>query len=112
MDGLRILVANEPRAYRETIAAALRCLRPLAEVVVGEPRWLDREVARVRPHLLLSSDPAGVEGAEVRSWVLLYPGGTSRIVVCIDGEQEIAVDLSFDDLLAVVDRAGKAAQVG
>jgi len=112
MDGFRILVANEPRAYRETIAAALRCLRPLVEVVAGDPRWLNGEIARLRPHLLLSSDPDAVERSEVRSWVLLYPGGINRIVVCIDGRQEVAEDLSLDDLLVIVDRAETVAQVG
>lgn len=110
MDGFRILVANEPRAYRETIAAALRCLRPLAEVVAGEPRWLDGEMARLRPHLLLSSDAELVERAGVPSWVLLYPGGSGKIVVCVDGRQEVAADLPFDDLLAIVDRAERVAQ--
>jgi len=32
MAPFRILVANEPLAYRETMAAALRCLRPDALV--------------------------------------------------------------------------------
>ena len=111
MHGVRILVANEPRAYRDTIAAALRCLRPLAEVVVGEPAQLAGKVARLQPHLLFSSDPEVVERVDVRSWVLLYPGGTGRIVVCVDGQQEVAADLPFDDLLAIVDRVERAVQM-
>lgn len=104
MDGFRILVANEPRAYRETIAAALRCLRPLAEVVAGEPRWMGGELAHVRPHLLIGSDPDLIERSDVLAWVLLYPGGTGRVVVCVDGRQDVLPDLPFDELIAVVDR--------
>lgn len=118
MDGFRILVANEPRAYRETIAATLRCLRPLADVVAGEPRWMGGELAHVRPHLLIGSDPDLIERADVLAWVLLYPGGTGRVVVCVNGQQEVLNDLPFDDLIAVVDRVERlvvvqqAARVG
>jgi hypothetical protein len=41
-----VLVANEPRAYRETIALALKALRPEAEVIAIEPTDLDAEVKR------------------------------------------------------------------
>lgn len=60
MEEVRALVANDPRIYREVIAAALRELRPLVEVVVAEPEELDREVERVRPHLVICNQATAI----------------------------------------------------
>ena len=47
MIGLRILVGNEPRSYREAISGAIECMRPDAEVLTVEPEELDLEVPAV-----------------------------------------------------------------
>lgn len=63
---MRILIANDPRVYREVIANALEKLRPLVEVHRAEPAQLEREARRVRPHLVLCSrkiDAAVLRGA-------------------------------------------------
>ena len=52
MCGLRILLANEPRSYREAIAGAFRVLKPTAEVFVVDPTMLDAEVERLTGSLL------------------------------------------------------------
>jgi hypothetical protein len=40
---MRALVANEPFIYREAISAALKVLRPSAEIFMAEPEDLERE---------------------------------------------------------------------
>ncbi|MDQ3430507.1 MAG: hypothetical protein M3479_11270 [Actinomycetota bacterium] len=46
----RVLVANEPRSYRQAIAAALQVIRPDMEVLVVEPELLDDEVEEQPEH--------------------------------------------------------------
>lgn len=111
MDGLRILVVNEPRAYRETIAAALGCLRPADEVVDVDPRWTAAEMARFRPHLVIASDETLIERANALAWVLLYPGGSGRVTVCVGGQHETLPDLPFNELIAIVERVERVALV-
>lgn len=52
---MRTFLANEPRAYREVIAAALRELRPRIEVFITEPEDLDAAVLQRTPHLVVCS---------------------------------------------------------
>jgi hypothetical protein len=49
------MVANIPSAYRETIAAALRAMRPDVAVIEVDPDDVDGAVARVRPRLVICS---------------------------------------------------------
>ena len=46
---MRILVGNEPRSYREVIAAALHELRLHVEVIIGRYRGKRGKVLRVFP---------------------------------------------------------------
>jgi CheY-like chemotaxis protein len=50
---VRVLVANEPRSYREAFAFAFRTLRPHVEAIVVEPEALEREALRLRPDLVV-----------------------------------------------------------
>ena len=56
MEKIRVVVANEPRAYRETLAEALRNLCLRAEVIIIEPAALHQHVRRFPPHLVLGSE--------------------------------------------------------
>jgi hypothetical protein len=44
-----VLLANEPRSYRQSIAAVFRQLRPGLQVKVVEPEALETNVARFVP---------------------------------------------------------------
>lgn len=55
MDRQRILLANELRFYRQTMAIALQGLRPAAEVTAIEPESFEAEVERRRPHVVICS---------------------------------------------------------
>jgi hypothetical protein len=111
MDDMRILVANEPRAYRDVIAAAFRELRPQHEVIPVEPDQLDGEVARLHPHLVVCSRLSEVVETSPLTWVMLYPDNETRTVISIAGKQTVAADVEFSQLLSVIDQTEVIAQL-
>ncbi len=106
-----VVVAHEPRAYREALAGALATLRPAAAVAAVEPAELERAVARARPDLVFCGELTAAVSACARGWVLLYPGGAPRVETCIAGERAVLADLGLADALALVDRAAALAAV-
>ncbi len=103
---MRLLVANEPQAYRQAIAGTVRNLRPDIEVVVTAPSdGLDSSVACLSPDMVICSQLTPVIEGSPSAWVLLYPNGETRTVICIGGERTSSADLEFDELLAAIDRA-------
>lgn len=103
---MRILVANEPRSYREVIGAALQALKPNVEVLTIEPEDLDREVERSAPDLVLCSRLTPAVEDEVPAWIELYPNGDPLVAMRIDGLRMTAIDdIGLDNLLWIVDRA-------
>lgn len=101
---MHVLVANEPRAYREAITAVLRELRPHVEVSAIEPDGLAGEISRLHPHLVVCSCPCGAAQNGALSWVMLYPEGENRAEVIIAGERTMIAGIGFGDLLSIVDR--------
>ena len=104
MLNMRILLANEPRAYREVIAAAFQALRPNHEVISVSPDDLDAEVERLDPEFVLCSQLTPAVQQHPRSWVVLYPDGQTQAVICVDGQRTTAGDVEFDQLLAIIDQ--------
>ena len=105
---LRVLLANEPRSYRESIAAVFRQLRPELQVEVAEPESLERCVEQLRPHVAIFSRAADGVRDRVPVWVELYPEHASRSVVSEGGKRTEFAEIQLQDLLAVVDRAAGA----
>ncbi|MDP9368508.1 MAG: hypothetical protein M3Q03_09575 [Chloroflexota bacterium] len=99
----RVLVATEPRAYREVMAGALQELRPSAEIVLVEPDDLDAALTRLRPHLVVSSRSVEALPECPLAWVLLYPAGATSVLICVDGRRTTLEDLPFERLLSLVD---------
>ena len=107
MEKMRVLVANDPRAYREAIADVLPALR-LVEVFRAEPDELEREASRVLPHLIVCSRRIGAaaRGAGLLAWMVLYPDGEDRAEVgdTTSGRTTLLPQgVALDDLLSVVD---------
>ena len=67
--GPRVLMANEPRAYREGIAAVIGQLRPTVEVETVEPNALDDSIERFLPDMVICSKATEVLKGKVRVWV-------------------------------------------
>jgi hypothetical protein len=110
MSRLRILLANEPRAYRETLAAALRILKPYTEVFVVDPDELDAEVERLSPQLVICSRATPTIEARSLAWVELYPEHGSISVVSVGGERSTVAGIELGDLLSVIDRTESLAR--
>lgn len=102
---LRALVANEPRLYRETIAAALQELEPDIEALVVDPEALDRRVERDAPDLVFCSSATPRVVDEVPIWVEVYPEDEPLLVVSIDGTRLTTIeDNGLPNLLWIVDQ--------
>jgi hypothetical protein len=110
MRRLRLVVANDPRAYREAIATAIQRLRPDVDVIVVDPADLADQVEHWRPHMVISSVPMARAGGWPLCWVALHPARTTQVVVTVAAQQTWARDIDLAELLAVVD--GTAALVG
>ncbi len=101
---MRVLLANEPRVYREAMASAFRYLCLGAEIAVAESDGLDDQVTEFRLHLVLSSQAARSLEDHPLPHVLLYPEGESKALVSIDGQQTTIVNVELADLLLVINR--------
>lgn len=103
---LRVLVANEPRSYRETISTVMTQLRPHFEIFTAEPMDLDRQIPLLLPDLVVCSHLTRTVESEVPAWVELYPDGASQTIVSVDGERSVHRAMDFDTLLSVLDHVG------
>ena len=101
MDARRILVANELTSYRETIAVVIRELHPNVEVFEVEAEKLDREVARLRPDLVICSRVTQLVSDVVANWVELYPDCEPFSTLYIGGERTALEDVQLSDLLSL-----------
>ena len=103
---MRVLVANEPRLYREAIAATLQELEPGVEVRVVEPEALDEEVNRDASDLVFCSRATLSVVVEAPVWVELYPEEQPLMVIGIEGTRLTAIDdTGLPNLLWIVDQA-------
>ena len=100
-----IVVANEPRSYREAMAVACRVLRPEIEVILAEPADLDAAVVRLDPQFVLCSRLTEGLRTGSRAWVLLYPEGEAQAVISVAGHCVTTGDLGFAALAALIDQA-------
>ena len=99
-----ILLANDPRSYREALAAAVAMLRPGLNVCLGDPAALAADVARLAPALVVCSRIDDTMRAVGTAWVLLYPDGARYAATNHGGREEVRGDFSLPDLVALVDR--------
>ena len=105
-----IVVANEPRAYREAFAAVLQELRPRIEVICIEPDDLDGTVSHGRPRLVLCSRLTEAVERCSDAWILLYPDRENRAVISVAGRRAVVPNVEFSQLLSVIDALEPPAQ--
>lgn len=106
-----VLVAIEPRSYREVIGKAIGMLRPALSVEAIESGMLDAELSRTKPILMLCNEPveAAVDGLPNR---VMFGGNESdsSATVHVDGGQSEVERLDLDGLLRIVDRVVSSTQ--
>lgn len=98
-------MANEPRAYREVIAEAVRDLRPDVEIMTVEPGKLDDSIPVFKPNMVICSVATETVKKSVLVWVELYPEFSPQSIVSVNGETSKIDEIQLADLLEVVDRA-------
>lgn len=103
MGATPILLANEPRVYRETIAAALQMLRPETRVIVAEPDMLDASVLEYVPMVVICSHLTNIVETRVPTWAVLYPDGAMEAVIQVDDKQEVINGLDLAGIIHLVD---------
>ncbi len=101
---MRIVLAVEPRSYREAIGSAIRGLRPHVEVEVVEPGMLASEVVRLDPELVVCGQPNTVAPNGRLAWFEYRPYD-DWAEFCLDGRRSKLADVQLDDLLSIVDEA-------
>ncbi len=102
----RILIANEPRAYRDVLAAALQALRPQVQALVVEPSDLDDLVERLAPDLVICSRASETVRVRAGAWVLLCPDEEERAMVALGGRCREVTRLDLAGMLGLIDALG------
>jgi hypothetical protein len=105
--GMRVLMAIEPRSYREVIGEAIRGLRPHLEVVIVEP-----EMARLDPELVICSQPSIAAANGRTAWIEFRPYGQPAVRTYVGGRYFELEEVELEDLLAAVDEAERLARGG
>jgi hypothetical protein len=103
VEGRRVVVANEPRAYREVLAAALRQLMPGVCIVEVEPDQLTSAIGALEPRVVICSRLKAVVDHLPIAWMVLYPEGTGIAIGSAAGERTIHRRIDLPDLVAFVD---------
>lgn len=101
--GVQVMVAVEPRSYREAIGLAIQGLRPHLRVAVVDPLSLVSEVVRHAPDLVLHSRPDSLPSGGGMSWVELPEDTRLPATVCRDGQRSEWRCPDLAGLLSVVD---------
>jgi hypothetical protein len=109
---MRIIIANDPRAYREVIAAAFTGARPEFELITLESHELDEAIVRLQPDFVVCSRVSEILETHSADWVLLYPDGESLVITNVGGNCTESTDLDFDALLLAVENVESLGRTG
>src|SRR4028119_507560 len=103
MGRMVVLIAIEPRSYRQVIGRTIQALRPHVEVVVLDPNTRGAGCARVDPDLVFASRPASSSSGGP-AWVEFRPYEEPPARVCLAGRMWELEEVELSDLLSIVDR--------
>jgi hypothetical protein len=102
---MMVLIAIEPRSYRQVIGRAMQALRPHIEVVVLDPDTLEAGVARLGPDLVFADRPAASSSSGGPAWVEFRPYEEPPARVWLAGRTWELEEVELSDLLSIVDEA-------
>jgi hypothetical protein len=94
------------QAYRETIAAVLRILRPEAEVKSTTLEALEEELERFDPQVVICSGHKEVESSTRLAWIELPVDPTLPTKIRVDGHHLERTNPTVEELLEVIDEDG------
>ena len=108
--GVQVLVAIEPRSYREAIGCAIMGLRPDIVVSVVEPEMLLAETARLEPQVVIHSRPEEPL-AGVVTCIGLPEDPILPATLYKRGDRSEVPDFDLEKLIAVLDETVLITQV-
>jgi hypothetical protein len=102
------LVAFEEshRTYRETIAAALRVLRPETEVKSTTLEELEGELERFDPEIVICSGHKEVEPGTRLAWIELPVDPFMPTKISVGGRHYERTNPTMEELLEVIEEVG------
>ena len=101
---VRVLVAMAPRSYREAVALYIQQHRLQAQVSIVSPEFLDAEVGRSSPHLVVCNEASEAVRKVAISWARILFEDSLGAEIGIDGRIRRVEDVGVDDLLELFDR--------
>lgn len=104
---VRVLIAIEPRSYREVIGEAIQSLRPQLKVLIVEPDDLAEEVARLDPELIICGQPEDTIPKSKSVWVEYRPYAEPAARISMNGRYRELSEVELEDLLSVADEVEK-----
>jgi hypothetical protein len=106
---IKIIVAfeDEFRAYQGTLAAAIRRLRPEAEVVTAEPEKISGVAKRFGPDIIIGSPCKDADLEGVPAWIELSLDPAQLTKVNVDGEYSEMANPTLDKLLAIIEKVAQ-----
>jgi hypothetical protein len=105
---IRILVAFEDNyhVYRETIAAALRILRPKAEVKSITLEAFEEELGRFDPEVVICSGRKEEESATRLAWIVLPIDPALPTKIRVEGLHLERTNPTVEQLLEIIEEVG------
>lgn len=100
---MQVIVAIEPRSYRQVIGEVIQDLRPDIEVSILDPDMLRAGVERLDPELVFSNQPDSFALTGRPAWVEFLPYQQPPARICLAGRRRELEEVELDDLLSVVD---------
>jgi hypothetical protein len=107
-----VLVSIDPHAYNETIGIVIGKLRPHLEVRIIEPEDLEAKVALLHPEVVIGGLPETATAGAKFAWAEFSPYDEPAARIRVGTRRWELCDVSFDDLLSVVDEAERIARTG
>ena len=110
---MRVLVANTPLMYRESLALSIQRARPNFEVLLAEPEKLNGEVESLAPHALVRDDD-GVDTWSpdgVVCWVGIIIDDHLNARISVNGKISEIHDVSLEEFVAALDETERLISV-
>jgi hypothetical protein len=113
-DAMRILIAYEDshRSYGQTLAGAIRGLRPVVETAVVQVRALEAEVGRFDPHLVVCNHPNTIDPGGRLAWLRLSDEPEEPSEFCLAGRRWGVENPGLDEVLAFIEETEKLLRPG
>lgn len=109
VEDVKLVVAMEPRSYREAIGTFFRDVRDYLEVSIVEPGMLEEEALNFRPDLVFSSQPNTRSRGDWPAWLEFHSDTYGQAVTLyLEGEYTRIEDADLGDLLSIVDRTERS----